>query len=139
MITPSPPACSSYCPVETTLAVIGGRWKPLILFHLSSGTRRFNELRRLIPGVTQRMLTQHLRELESDAVLSRTVHPVIPPHVDYALTERGRSLIPLLQLMAVWGAEQDAHWPRTRRAEASAAAHEGVHSDVTPVEHPSTR
>jgi DNA-binding HxlR family transcriptional regulator len=91
------------CPVERTLAVIGGRWKPLILFHLRDGKRRFNELRRLMPGVTQRMLTQHLRELEADGVIARTIHPVVPPHVDYAFTPLGQTLLPILDAMAAWG------------------------------------
>jgi DNA-binding HxlR family transcriptional regulator len=95
------------CPVERTLAVIGGRWKPLILFHLRDGKRRFNELRRLMPGVTQRMLTQHLRELEADGVISRTIHPVVPPHVDYAFTPLGRTLLPILDAMAAWGDREE--------------------------------
>lgn len=94
---------AEYCPVETTLRVIGGRWKPLILFHLRPGPRRFNELRRLMPSVTQRMLTQHLRELEADGVIFRTIHAVIPPRVDYAFTECGRTLLPILDAMAAWG------------------------------------
>jgi DNA-binding HxlR family transcriptional regulator len=132
------PVASGHCPAEITLAVIGGRWKPLILFHLCAGTRRFNELRRLIPGVTQRMLTQHLRELESDGVLSRTVHPVIPPHVDYALTECGRSLIPLLQLMADWGSARQAERPSLPRANArrTTTSDGEISSADTPVAHP---
>jgi DNA-binding HxlR family transcriptional regulator len=102
-----PPSDPADCPVERTFAVIGGRWKPLILFHLRGGKRRFNELRRLIPDVTQRMLTQHLRELESDGVISRTVHPVVPPHVDYALTLLGHTLLPVLNAMAAWGDSHD--------------------------------
>lgn len=94
------------CPVERTLSVIGGRWKPLILFHLRGGGQRFNALRRRIPSVTQRMLTQHLRELETDGIVSRTVHPVVPPRVDYALTPLGRTLLPILDSMAAWGGEQ---------------------------------
>jgi DNA-binding HxlR family transcriptional regulator len=91
------------CPVETTLKVIGGRWKALILFHLKDETRRFNELRRLIPSVTQRMLTAHLRELEHDGVITRKVYPVVPPRVEYSLSELGQSLTPILTAMAVWG------------------------------------
>jgi DNA-binding HxlR family transcriptional regulator len=97
------PSIPADCPVERTLSVIGGRWKPLILFHLRDGKRRFNELRRLMPEVTQRMLTQHLRELEADEVISRTVHPVVPPHVDYDYTPHGRTLLPILDAMAAWG------------------------------------
>lgn len=99
------------CPVDRTLRVIGGRWKPLILFHLRAGQRRFNELRRLMPSVTQRMLTQHLRELEADGVVSRVVHPVVPPRVDYDLTPLGQTLMPLMDAMAAWGDR-----PEVRRA-----------------------
>lgn len=91
------------CPVERTLEVVGGRWKPLILYHLGEAPARFNALRRLIPGVTQRMLTQHLRDLERDGIVSRTVHEVVPPHVEYALTGKGRTLYPALRAMADWG------------------------------------
>lgn len=79
-----------------------------MLYHLRADTRRFYELRRLVPDVTQRMLTQHLRELEADGVVSRTVHPVVPPHVDYALTNLGRTLLPILDAMAEWGADHEA-------------------------------
>lgn len=110
------------CPVDRTLSVIGGLWKPLILYHLRSGKRRFNELRRLMPTVTQRMLTQHLRELEADGVISRTVHPVVPPHVDYAFTDLGRTLLPILDAMAVWGNNPALRAPGAGGFEASAAA-----------------
>lgn len=93
----------TYCPVDTTLAVIGGKWKPLILHHLRSGPRRFNELRRLLPHVTQRMLTAHLRELEADGIIHREIFPVIPPRVEYKLSERGQTLLPILIAMAEWG------------------------------------
>jgi len=98
---------ANHCPVSTTLQVLGGRWKPLILFHLGQGPARFNVLRRLIPGVTQRMLTAHLRELETDGVISRTVLAIVPPHVEYALTPLGESLAPILNAMADWGKDQD--------------------------------
>jgi DNA-binding HxlR family transcriptional regulator len=91
------------CPVEVTADVIGGKWKPLILFYTSQQTRRFNELRRLMPGVTQQMLTLQLRELERDGAIHREVYPQVPPKVEYSLTELGRSLIPLLMQMFVWG------------------------------------
>jgi DNA-binding HxlR family transcriptional regulator len=96
--------CVERCPIETTLRVIGGKWKSLVLYHVRSGPKRFNELRRLIPNVTQRMLTQHLRELEQDGVLTRTVFAVVPPRVEYSLTPLGHSLTPLLAQMAEWGA-----------------------------------
>lgn len=106
----APESCQDpdHCPVERTIEVVGGRWKPLILHHLRVETLRFNELRRRIPSVTQRMLTQHLRELERDEVVSRTVRGVVPPHVEYALTEKGRGLVPVLDVMARWGLEEAA-------------------------------
>lgn len=91
------------CPVEITLGVIGGKWKAMILYHLQQGPARFNVLRRLIPGVTQRMLTQHLRELEADGIVTRTVLQVVPPHVEYAISPLGETLGPILDAMAHWG------------------------------------
>lgn len=91
------------CSVEATLSVIGGLWKPVILFHLLEGKRRFGALSRLVPNATQRMLTLQLRELESDGVISRTVFPEVPPKVEYELTELGRSLAPVLLTMRDWG------------------------------------
>ena len=92
-----------HCPIERTLKVIGGRWKSLILYHLQASPRRFNELRRLMPSVTQRMLTQHLRELEADGIVFRDVKEKVPPHVEYSFTEKGRTLLPILSAMADWG------------------------------------
>jgi DNA-binding HxlR family transcriptional regulator len=77
------------CPIETTLAVIGGKWKPVIIYHLRSGPKRFGQLRRLMPHVTQRMLTAHLRELEGHGVVHREVAAVVPPRVDYSLHRAG--------------------------------------------------
>jgi DNA-binding HxlR family transcriptional regulator len=91
------------CGVETTLSVIEGRWKPRILFQLLDGTRRFSELKRKLPGVTQRMLTLHLRELERDGLVHREVYREVPPKVEYSLTAMGRSLEPLLRFMSDWG------------------------------------
>ncbi len=91
-------------PVEATMDVIGGKWKPLILYHLMQGTLRFNELRRTMPGsVTQRMLTKHLRELEAAGIVHREVYAQVPPKVEYSLTELGRSLQPVLDAMLAWG------------------------------------
>jgi DNA-binding HxlR family transcriptional regulator len=108
----------NHCPVETTLGVVGGKWKALIIYHLREAPARFNVLRRLIPGVTQRMLTQHLRELEADGLVSRTVHAVVPPHVEYALTPLGRSLTPVLDAMAAWGMANPQRGPQHGRAAA---------------------
>ena len=92
-------------PVETTLELIGGKYKALILWHLSAGKLRFSELRRCVSSATPKMLTQQLRELESSHLVHREVYPVIPPKVEYSLTETGRSLLPVLAAIRDWGAE----------------------------------
>ena len=92
------------CPVEATLNLIGGKYKALILWHLSDGTLRFSELRKVIKTATPKMLTQQLRELESHDLIHREVYPVIPPKVEYSLTELGKSLLPILVAMRDWGA-----------------------------------
>lgn len=97
------------CPVAATLEVIGGKWKPLILFHLREKSMRFSELRRVVPQATQKMLTQQLRDLERDGIVSRKVYAVVPPKVDYSLTAYGRTLKPLLGLMCEWGARHSSH------------------------------
>ena len=94
-----------HCPVEATLDLIGGKYKALILWHLSGGTLRFSQLKSAIPGATPKMLTQQLRELESQNLILRQVYPVVPPKVEYSLTELGRSLMPILVAMRDWGAE----------------------------------
>ena len=91
------------CPVTITLNKIGGRWKPLILFHLSKEKKRYSELRRSIPAITEKMLIQHLRELETDNLIKRMAMPVVPPHVEYSLTKKGKDLSPILEAMADWG------------------------------------
>ena len=92
------------CPVEATLELIGGKYKALILWHLSEKKLRFSELRKVITSATPKMLTQQLRELEANALIHREVFPVIPPKVEYSLTETGRSLMPILVAMRDWGA-----------------------------------
>jgi len=92
------------CEKELTLSIIGGKWKMLILWHLGKeGTKRFGELKALIPGITQRMLVNQLRELENDYILKRVVYPVVPPKVEYSLTDEGKSLMPILDAMYSWG------------------------------------
>jgi len=94
------------CPAEITLNVIGGRWKIPILWHLAQGTRRFSELRRGLDGVTQKVLTQQLRELERDGIVHREVYPQVPPRVEYSLTTLGKSLRPVVEAMCKWGMRQ---------------------------------
>ena len=93
------------CPVGITLELIGGKYKALILWHLSNGKLRFSELKKVITSATPKMLTQQLRELESQDLIHREVYPVIPPHVEYSLTELGKSLMPVLTSMRDWGAD----------------------------------
>ncbi len=93
------------CPVETLMNAIGGKYKPVILYYLMNGTKRFGELKRLVPDVSQRMLTQHLRELERDNLIHREVYREVPPRVEYSLTELGRTLQPLLLQMDTWAQE----------------------------------
>lgn len=95
--------CSPGCPVEATLSLIGGKWKGVVLWHLLQGTLRFNEIRRRLPNVTQRMLTNQLRELETDGFVIRTVYPEVPPKVEYSLSERGRSLEHVILALKTWG------------------------------------
>lgn len=91
------------CPIEATIDLIGGKWKSLILWHLTGRTRRYNEFRKLIPAATPKMLTQQLRDLEEDGLIIRTVYPVVPPKVEYSLSEFGESLVPVLDAMCSWG------------------------------------
>lgn len=91
------------CPVETTLTLIGDKWKVLILRDLLTGTKRFGELRRSVGNVSQKVLTAQLRAMEDSGLLTRTVYPEVPPRVEYSLTELGASLKPILDAMWNWG------------------------------------
>lgn len=96
---------SYYCPVEATIDLIGGKYKAVILWHLTDGTKRFSEFKRLMPEITEKMLAQQLRDLESDGLITRTVYPVVPPKVEYNLSEFGLTIVPVLQAMCDWGRE----------------------------------
>lgn len=98
-----PPPVETHCPVEATLSLIGGKYKALILWNLLSRTMRFSDLRRAVPCATPKMLTQQLREMEADGLIHREIFPVIPPRVEYSLTELGRSIRPVLEAMYAWG------------------------------------
>ena len=91
------------CPVTVTTRIIGGKWKPSILYYLQGRTRRFSELEKLLSGPTKKMLTQQLRELEHDDIILRKVFAQVPPRVEYSMTKHGESLRPILQLMSAWG------------------------------------
>lgn len=93
------------CPVSATLDLVGGKYKALILWHLAECTLRFSQLSKLISQATPKMLTQQLREMEAQDLITRTVYPVVPPKVEYSLTKLGRSLLPVLIAMRDWGAE----------------------------------
>jgi len=93
-----------YCTVELTLNIIGGKWKPIILYHLGNeGTKRFGEMKQKMPNITQKMLTQQLRELEHDGLVHRRVYAEVPPKVEYSLTDFGRTIIPVMQNLCQWG------------------------------------
>ena len=91
------------CPIEATIDLIGGKYKVLILWHLIDSTLRFNQISKLIPHATPKMLTQQLRELEKDNLIVRKVYPVVPPKVEYSLSTFGKSIIPILDAMCNWG------------------------------------
>lgn len=103
-------------PVELALHVIGGKWKMPILWRLEKRTWRYNELRRELAGISHKMLTQHLRELEHHGLITRTVHPVVPPHVDYALTALGRTTLPIIGSLREWGSAFRTKRARSERA-----------------------
>ncbi len=102
------------CEVETTLDVIGGRWKVLIIRELIAGVKRFGELQRSVNGITQKMLTQQLREMEEDGIIHREVYAQIPPKVEYSLTFLGESLKPILYAMHEWGEKHSSQIKKKR-------------------------
>lgn len=93
------------CAIDVTLAVVGGKWKASILWHLAQATMRFSDLQRQFSDTTRKMLTQQLRELEADGLVHREVYPQVPPKVEYSLTEKGKSIYPILEMMCTWGRE----------------------------------
>ena len=95
--------CAAGCPVEATLDLIDGKWKAVIIYHLLDDTIRFNELRRRLSRITQRMLTRQLRELEADGLIHRKIYAEVPPRVEYSLTTLGRSLEPVVRTLWTWG------------------------------------
>jgi DNA-binding HxlR family transcriptional regulator len=103
MQTPTPPH-DFHCPIEATLDVLGGKWTPLVLWQLRDETLRFGELRRQIPGLTKKMLSQRLQELADAGVVHREAYPEVPPRVEYSLTAFGQTLRPVLEAMCAWGA-----------------------------------
>ena len=94
---------ANQCPVTFVMNKIGGHWKPIILYHLMKGPKRYSELKRAIPAITEKMLIQHLKQLQDDEIIIRYAEPVVPPHVTYSLTRPGKKLVPVLEAMAIWG------------------------------------
>jgi DNA-binding HxlR family transcriptional regulator len=90
-------------PIQSTVRILGGRWKPMILWHLQKNTLRFGELKKAIPEASQKMLTQQLRELERDGIINREVYPQVPPKVEYSLTQYGKTALPIMKSLSAWG------------------------------------
>lgn len=111
-MTTSPEICDTGCGLNATLRVISGKWKPLVLFFLRDGAKRYGELKRLIPGVSDKVLIQSLKDLEADRVLARTDYQEVPPRVDYTLTPLGRSLAQAIIPLCTWGTENAAEMAR---------------------------
>ncbi len=107
-MTKSSEICDTGCGLNATLRIISGKWKPLVLFFLRDGPKRYGELKRLIPGVSDKVLIQQLKDLEADHVLARTDYKEVPPRVDYALTPLGRSLAEAIVPLCTWGTENAA-------------------------------
>jgi len=104
----TPPENPLTCPIAATIAMLGGKWKPMIVHMLAAGTLRFGQIKRNLPAVSQKMLTQQLRELEHDGIVRRVVYPQVPPRVEYSLTDHGARLKPILEALYVWGREHAA-------------------------------
>jgi DNA-binding HxlR family transcriptional regulator len=96
---------SYHCPIDVGMRYVGGKWKAVAVWYLRDGPKRYGELRKLMSGVTERMLSKQLRELELDGLVSRKVYQEVPPHVEYALTDDGKALLPTLQLFSDWSYE----------------------------------
>ncbi len=112
----NPSVGTGICPIQFTLSLIGGKWKVIILYQIHLGpVRRYGELKRLVPGITHKMLSQQLKELERDDLIQRQEYPQVPPKVEYSLTPNGRTVLPVIQVMSQWGERQMA---KTRLAEA---------------------
>jgi DNA-binding HxlR family transcriptional regulator len=124
------------CPAEFTLKLIGGRWKIPIIFHLFEGVKRFSDLHLALSGVSHKMLTQQLREMERDGLLERKVYAQVPPKVEYALTELGRSLKPVVDSMCQWGV---AHGAATSENEALAKYSEKIQAQSQPEQNSKNR
>lgn len=106
----APDQAQDQCPVTYCLSMIGGKWKPVIVFCIANGVDRFGAMQRAIPGITKQMLTKQLRELEADDLIIRTVFAEVPPRVDYALSAKGKSVLPIISEMRRWGeAHLQAH------------------------------
>ena len=104
------------CKVDEALGILVGKWKPVILLHLfTEGTLRFSELKRLMPGITQKMLTKQLRELEDEDIINRVIYPQVPPKVEYSISEYGKSLQPVLDKMNEWGTAHGIHIEKKRK------------------------
>ncbi len=108
------------CAVELTLEIIGGKWKAVILWHLKEKVLRFGELKKLIPNITQKVLTQQLRELEADGLIHREIYAEVPLRVEYSMTEHGKTLRPILNSMCKWGREHHDAMGSRRKEKASA-------------------
>jgi DNA-binding HxlR family transcriptional regulator len=117
------------CGLDVALSVVGGKWKPIVLFHLNGGRRRFGELKRLVVGISEKVLIQQVRELAEDGIIVRRDYHEVPPRVDYQMTEFGRTLAQALMPLCAWGDENRQrieNWPHTRMAKYLSNSDEGL-------------